>query len=486
MVPVTYPRAYAALCLLATLAAPAALAEIALPQDAKPTCAVTAAEFDTWFIDGTAAAGNSVVPPNGFDFPDAAASTNCDFYKWGAQMFLWLASPRGDAAVFDSEGFFDVVHTDNTDKNADRFEMIPNHAGAPNRFALRSTKPQDRGGSGQAGGGDVLLTAKGGLTYYGIHVNDTYAAFVNGMAESAFNFTRGDITHSFPVTEADAAQVVEYGMQHGLITYDPDASLFASTVEMKTSWVDVSEVDPSRHLVITADVPKFDTGDAATWPADGIEKRRFALVGMHIAAPVKDHPELVWISYEHLDNAPLADYTYINDKGEVDWSGYDAKGSWIYAVNPSHVPNEIASVASIGSDGAITAANGATIGPVQAAQKNPWGNAPGPDSSPDSNTDLVSLNASIGALLAGLGDVRAQYYQLGGIWTAAGQLPYNGQDGTLRGGLRLANATMETFHQYPDYNNGFTSVNCFSCHGAFGAKTGTSVSHIFDGLAPLK
>ena len=79
-----------------------------LPADAKPTCAVSAATFATWFQSGTPAANGVVNPANGINFPN---SPNCSFYQWAAQMFLWLTSPApsiyggGDHA--DSASFFE-------------------------------------------------------------------------------------------------------------------------------------------------------------------------------------------------------------------------------------------------------------------------------------------------------------------------------------------------------------------------------------------
>jgi hypothetical protein len=112
------------------------------------------------------------------------------------------------------------------------------------------------------------------------------------------------------------------------------------------------------------------------------------------------------------------------------------------------MPAVISPNASQKSDGSIAAYSGMQIGPVQNAQKNPWGVAPGPNNDAGNNTDLVSLNSGIMAMPAALGDVRANYYQLGGIWTSEGQLPLSGTDGNIRGGLRLANSTI-TVHDSP-------------------------------------
>jgi hypothetical protein len=75
-----------------------------LAADAKPSCAVSAATFATWFQSGTPAANGVVNPANGINFPN---TPNCSFYQWAAQMFLWLTSPApsvygGGDHIFDT------------------------------------------------------------------------------------------------------------------------------------------------------------------------------------------------------------------------------------------------------------------------------------------------------------------------------------------------------------------------------------------------
>ncbi|MFZ7089783.1 hypothetical protein [Primorskyibacter sp. 2E233] len=449
-------------------------AQNVLPTDAKASCAVDAATFNSWFDSGTAADGGSVKPANGFNFPPSATNTDCDFYQWGAQMFLWLTSPDPAGGItIDNTDFYDVVSA------GDMKRKFVENDGGPTLMQLRSVKPIDSEGTGQAGGGDVLISANNSLVYYGVHANDIYAWFRTGVTDGTFT---GDMAANFPTTEADVQQIVSYAAGKGATITDIDAS----TMELKTSWVDASTVaDKSTFITASAVVPNYTKGSDTLWTLDGTQTIELALVGVHIAAPVLGHPELVWISYEHISNAPMADYVYTTTGDTQSLQAYNAAGTWTFDVDETYTPPAIVPNAAQQKNGDIMSPTGTPIGPVAVALKNPWGVAPGPNNDASNNTDLVSLNVSLMSQLGGLGDLRANYFQIGGIWTVDGQLPLSGSDGNIRGGLRLANSTMETFHQYPDHNS-FTSENCFTCHAvAKETDPGVKVSHIFDSLDAL-
>jgi hypothetical protein len=259
-------------------------------------------------------------------------------------------------------------------------------------------------------------------------------------------------------------------------------------MQLKTSWVDAATVgDPSRYITIEANVPAFDTSNPAEWKAGGSTVRTLALVGIHVVGSVQGHPEMIWASFEHVSTAPNAGYRYTDKEGRVAEVPYDSAGDWLYIASRAPQPSAIPPNAKSDSKGDIVALAGQTIGPVPVAQLNPWGNAPDSADAKTlaSNTYLVSLNASVTDRLEQLDDVRANYIQLGGIWTVKGQVPTGGTDPNNRGGLRLANSTMETFHQYPDENDGFQSQNCFFCHSTSSGRS-IDISHMFTSMNPLR
>jgi hypothetical protein len=68
----------------------AVAADNQLPKDAQDLCPLTKEEFDTWFTSGKAKENGFVMPANSVTF--VSDNTNCNFYKWSEQMFLWITS----------------------------------------------------------------------------------------------------------------------------------------------------------------------------------------------------------------------------------------------------------------------------------------------------------------------------------------------------------------------------------------------------------
>ncbi len=109
-----------------------------LPPDAQGLCTVTPALFASWFQSGSVSLNGVVNPANSVQFSTA---TNCNFYQWSEQMFLWLTSPAppnygGGAHVFDSAAFYDVSPADASGKRY----FIPHVPGTIQTFSLRAAQ----------------------------------------------------------------------------------------------------------------------------------------------------------------------------------------------------------------------------------------------------------------------------------------------------------------------------------------------------------
>jgi hypothetical protein len=115
----------------------------------------------------------------------------------------------------------------------------------------------------------------------------------------------------------------------------------------------------------------------------------------------------------------------------------------------------------------------------------PWGNVP-TTASANNNGQIISLNRDIQKLL-GAADVRGKYFLVGAVWTQNGSVPATAKDTAHQAGSkRLANATMETYHQV-------SPSGCFGCHFAppgQSQSSSTAVSHLFSNtnvpLVPAK
>jgi hypothetical protein len=467
---------------LVLLASPGA-AQMALPTDVQQSCTVAREDFAAWFEGGSPTPDGVVSAASSVTFP--TDNTVCDFYKWGAQMFLWLTSPETDGRVLDGPALFNVLPADASGKRY----LQENDTGAALSFALRTEKFDEIGEVGQAGSGGTLRSQAGGLVYYGVHVNDVYGYFLTGQKG-------GDLSQTvFPRDAQDLGEIERY-----LSNAFPGTMLEAPetlVMEFKTSWVEASTVpDQSQFVTIEATVPTFTpNADNTVWTPSGLTSTMLALVGIHIVGTVQDHPEFVWITYEHIMNAPDGDYYYMNSAGQVVEQAFSSDGTFLFMETGSAEPQNIeCAKESKGNIVANTTSSGAAVcdGGIVASntyRQYPWGSAKSDQghAAVTNNTELLSLNASIRSQLSA-GDVRSNYIQTGGIWTSAPSATEDAPipktqgyvDGDLRGSLFAFNATMETYTQ---------GTNCFSCHHQSATAPNSfqpfELSHIYSQIVPL-
>jgi hypothetical protein len=564
--------AAAALCASSSLAG----AQVVLPSNVSPTCTVSPVQFASWFEQGSVTPNGIVEAADGLTF---LPGSNCDFYKWSTQMFLWLTSPAPakygkGSHVFNSPVFYDVSPVDGSgnrtlipnapdrirnfapfitqfDKRGNpvvvdaqgklrsiirletgptgrpvarsktgqlteiqRTEAAPNGkpsfidaAGKPIDALTQNGNPvlRDKAGKpieirgrvvikgktflvdaagnlvdteqGQAGGGAVLMAqplqggAPGSLVYYALQVNDVYAYFLTGTKDNQILPT----ATQFPTTSQQLAQIKAYGLKNNK-TF-PDAN--ALTVEVKSSWVEADKVpNPGDFVVIEATIPTYTQVSNTQWNLSGTKTAKLALVGIHVVGTVAGQPEMLWATFEHVNNTANAAYTYTNTNGTTQTVPQQTSGTFVFTQfplpsNPSDANNERMAVSQTG----ITADQNQTIGPSNLLRLTPWGTAPG-STFTGNNTDVVSLNNSVLSQLAA-GDVRKNYIHIGTVWTKGGAPP---STGTQVGTTALANTTMETYFQ--------NSVNCFGCHqdppmlGGPG-NSDNGLSHIWGPLKPL-
>ena len=141
-------------------------------------------------------------------------------------------------------------------------------------------------------------------------------------------------------------------------------------IELKTSWVDASTVgDPASFVTVNAEVPVFSANaDNTEWTQSGTAIKQLALVGFHVVGTVQDHPEFVWATFEHVNNAD-ADYYYTNDQNQVVKHSYSsaegvafmAKGDSQVGANTECAKADGARIVAVTKDGA-TACDGGIFG----------------------------------------------------------------------------------------------------------------------------
>jgi hypothetical protein len=556
-----------------------------LPNDVFANCTFTQAEFKAIFESGSVSKNGGVVPADSFSFtPDSP----CSFYKWSAQMFLWLTSPVPSRAgtgshVFNSPLFFGVSPLDSNgrrnlipnepgrlpfspvisqrgskgqevvfDSNGKVHDVIrpavgPNgkllvrdKAGQPVEIdrvqAARDGKPvlldranrqidaqRTRSGApivfsdigtplglrpetvlvngrarlvttsgavveteeGQAGG-FALMAQNGSLVFYLLQVNDVWGYFNTGMKN---NKITNPAPTTFPITGSVLGQITTVAQQAPAPFTKPTfPDNVAMAVEVKSSWVETTGLaNVDDYITIDATVPTYNP--PLTQPNNtqsvqsGTKPAKLALVGIHVVGSTLDHPEMLWATFEHVNNTPNPQYTFVTTSGGLGTQPADGPGGWLFS-STGAAPADPNNLRITPNGTTLNAPSGQTIGPSDLVRVNPWGTGPSdPNLFAINNTDIVSLNKNVLGLLAA-GDVRKNYILVGTTWIKAPvTLP---SKGVVAGSPELANSTMETFVQ---------PSNCFMCHsddngnmlgtpsGADGFSGG--LSHIWAAILPL-
>jgi hypothetical protein len=452
------------------------LVQNSLPADANPTCTVAPGNFATWFAGGSAAANGLVNPANSLGF---SPSSNCSFYQWSEQMFLWVTSPTSGELVLNTPTFFGVSPL--TTSGIRNFIPQPVAAGVINVEQSQADS-------------SVLESTEGNsLVYYMTTVNDVYALLDTGVKVSGLVPPQTQ----FPTTAGNLSAIETFAATHG-VTF-PDANALA--VVIKSAWVLASSLpDPGDYVTTMANVPTYNQTNPGQWVQNGSQTVQLALVGMHVVGSVAGHPELIWATFEHMNNMPRAEYQYINNALNTITVDEDATASWVFTSANSTGPFNCQHMSFAAGD--INAVSPSTpcapntvVSPSDTVRWKPFGAAqnvtpnPGDASPAASNTEIISINNSIQSMLPGP-DVRNNYVLTGATWTEGGAAPTGiFPHGNEVGTSVLANGTAETYEQGVNNQLSFSTMGfpndgtttCFSCH----LTNGLNVSHDFGPLQQL-
>lgn len=425
-----------------------------LPTDPQTTnCSVTAPTFAGWFQSGSVTLNGLVKPANSLLFPNVP---NCSFYQWSEQMFLWLTSPVGAQHVFSTPTFFDV-----SPAGSGGARTLISHPLPPGVINVEQNEADFNVLEAQA-----QTAAGGSLVYYITSVNDVYAFLKTGIVDGAITASE------FPTNATELMNVTNFATSKGVTINDPDAL----AILVKSAWVEASQLaNPGSYITTTATIPIYNQSNPNNWPPIGQQTVTLALVGMHVVGSTVGHPELIWATFEHIDNAARAEYSYVNNVGNTVTVDPDLTASWLFSpANPAGPFNQSHMTYSSPN---ITSTAGFTISPSNTIRWKSFGAAsdgpPNPiDGSPQaSNSEIISIdNDVMGMLLAG--DLRSNYIMTGSTWTEGGAGPttFFQSGGNEVGTSVLANATAETYEQGMDNTLANGGLNCLSCHRNSGSN----------------
>jgi hypothetical protein len=382
-------------------------------------------------VTASAAPPTCDAPPQWFPptniLTDPTASTNptqnCDFHKWAWQEFLYLTTSVGGRPRFlDFPTDRDLLTPGTPPVAYDQIPIKPLVTLTPRINKSGDPKAFDDVFQAQSQG-VALLDKSGRAVYYLVNVNPTY-----------YNFVRTNHLYD-PVTYAAASNTLNF----------PDGS-----VVIKSSWRIVPHNAPPTDafsMLAKLSLVTLANGKVTISPLTRVE--RVALVGIHIVGVVQHHPEFVWSTFEHQNNAPELTGTDPTSPDPVSASNFTfyTAGTAARDCNKSnaHVltfldPNDI---------------DGQRLKPlinVFRQFKQGGGND-------DNRNNISALNGSVHTRLQATDPSSKwlHYDLIGSVWTTGNLVPdqfITVQDSI--GSIRMSNTTMETTTQ--------DQGNCFSCH----------------------
>jgi hypothetical protein len=243
-------------------------------------------------------------------------------------------------------------------------------------------------------------------------------------------------------------------------------------MELKAAWKIVEDGDDTagwytRQATIAALAE--EDGVVVVSPTEDLEVT-VALVGLHIAGVVNGHPEFIWATFEHDENAPtLSDEqlaAYLDGGNRtIEEQPVSSSGFTFYRAGATFAESNQNNGGQLDLDEADQTLTPVTNAFIQYAQGG---------GSASNRANVESLNDSV---LSQLDDPVFSRYLLGGaIWLAAvdGLVPNSTQQDLITGSTDLSNVTMETFTQKV-----LEQRNCFGCHNTmqrFPPTPGTGVA----------
>lgn len=380
---------------------------------------------------------------------DTTSTTNEIFHQWSWQKFLWLTKPEANKKPLFLNKLTQV---------SDALIPVTPQPGAS--IVLTDTE--------QAGSNGVLK------------VNPIYG----GTNQIAKDFTVYYSIHSNDIM-INAAKIYKDSINSGKLSPNNLKTFPVGSLELKVSWVDANTISADKQKNF------FITDASVSVDGKSFQKKRMALLGMHVVGVVINHPEFIWATFQHNDLGPTYDWK-TNQAASQDDKLLFAKGT------------------TTGIDGIMWVKNSGPKQPLKAYDLFQFGV---PKTSgdqymktcqmePENFDNIKAINECVASKLD---DVWNNYFYNGSIWINTDGMTPQQQAQTVvnlgfnignatpgssaRGSLNNANITMETYTQtfesdISKINNG-NLANCFSCHNAVSFASGSPksplyISHVFD------
>lgn len=367
------------------------------------------------------------------DVPQSAV--NCQFHQFVWQWFLQLASPVEPGKSqrnFENPAKYPILGINPCPGAPPQLSAETNSLGlgirvhkqtgpAPFHFFL----PKD---IDQAGSGQPLFDQNGKVVYYNVRYTP------NECTVNPHN-----LDASFPDKPPD------------------------TVTELKTSWRQIEPAEADRYYTTTGTIVD-DSGQPTTV--------LLGMVGFHLVKNTPNHPEFIWATFEHVDNAPNCDIT--QPPPAQGWSFTSEQCAKCLA-NPyqGDCPNVLTGVCK------FNLYTGKINEPDEVCRASANGGG-----SLTNQTNIESLNRQLvgpGGILSSLPSsnpmaVFKNYILVGTLWI---KNPFTNPGPWVQdGSANLLNTTMETYDQNDSGGGSLSVKNCFTCHGFNGPENTASISHI--------
>ena len=364
----------------------------------------------TWFPH------NQTPEQNSAGFP--ANPNNCDFHQWAWNAFLWLTQDVKGEARFES-------------MSANGIETKP---GVLDALIGRSGKARTLDIINQAGPDGIMVDLQGHPVYYAIHSDSTFGDFIktNDLFDPA-----------------------------KLRKFDPKESFPVGALTLKAAWkVVVPGEDVSTFYTRKAQIALLTTKNGKIVLSGKTKTVEVALVGFHVAGTVANHPEMIWATFEHLQNVP----DLPKPMNEMQPNDVVSDKNWIFY--KAGTPFKDCNINSAGAGALKLDEATQTLSPVtDVCRMIPFGGG-----STNNVANIKLLNDSVHTQLKGVWN---NYFEVGAIWFSANnglkpnctfqpgsqQCGPNPGESILTGSTQLSNTTIETFTQSQSVQD-----NCFACH----------------------
>lgn len=433
--------------------------------------------------------GPTAAPGNGL--PNPPVDNDCDFYKWAWESFLYVTERRPDnkpaflsyptierafPKVFSPPGTAAAAVTAPSMLTLSVRNIEP-ALSAKTKWSqaiaadvLGDAAPVLDDGvmqAGQAGAGAVLVDRNRNPVFYTIHVNQTFADFVqaNGL---------DDMTRMF----ADPTNPDDVKSKNPV---PADLEFRTGSMEFKSSWMilDGPVSNYPNYITTRAKIPVLKnepnkTGQGTHLVVDKSKPLRevnVGLLGLHVVGVIDGHPEFIWASFEHAndktgerDVAPAAHDNPAPSNTPPQTIDNANKNYPVFAANTPVDKANIPVNQPVGPDQKFT-------NPTPVFRIFPGSASKRPDDAPPGKWEdpaITDLNQQMTTLFAGKDpagkDWRRNYRLVGAVWMNQPRkdgfkegMVFSNDDPLLAGENRLSNASIESFTQT-------AAPHCFSCH----------------------